>query len=160
MITTRDRAKTASQRHAQLQLELDALYDFVFSQPTPESPEREEARAAMQHANERYEVAKQSVSSEERAIYFPDAANKNFDQGASSTTHTMGIEPSSAFGVNGTASNIAQGDMLGAQNVLGRGEKLVQRASQYSLEVDQVVLCLNNNKALWMSALSLNLNSG
>ncbi|KAL8652922.1 MAG: hypothetical protein Q9226_004063 [Calogaya cf. arnoldii] len=138
-IKTRDEARKrhgtlldTDRTHKRLQAELDALYNSIFTGPSPEFPGEDEKETAMREAIDAFKAAKQRHEAELQAVNCLQEADRFMTEALRSLDDARSASRMDMLG-GGTLSDMMERNALSkAQNATEKAKMLVQQARRFS----------------------------
>ncbi|KAL8846036.1 MAG: hypothetical protein Q9221_008849 [Calogaya cf. arnoldii] len=121
--------------HKRLQAELDALYNFIFTGPSPEFPGEDEKEFAMREAKDAFNTAKQRHEAELRAMKCLQDAERFMTEALQLLDDARSASRMDMLG-GGTLSDMMERNALSkAQNATEKVKMLVQQAQRFSPDI-------------------------
>ncbi len=97
-----------AKRNAELQAELQALYNSIFAGATPEFPEEDRAEEAVRQAQAAYGQSQQWVKAEEQVAWLLSNANKTLQQSLAEIDEALSYSKMDAWGVGGGFADMGE----------------------------------------------------
>ncbi|KAH9861104.1 hypothetical protein IAQ61_010840 [Plenodomus lingam] len=125
------RFETEAQRHQQLQASLDALYNSIFSGPTPEFPNEDQKEHACTTASEHVQNINHELSREHHILFLLGQTASKLSEARNSLNSAYGMSQYDMFGGGQLTS-------MQKRNYLERAESSIQQVRMLQSQLKQV----------------------
>lgn len=126
----KSRFETEAQRHQQLQASLDALYNSIFTGPTPEFPDEDQKEQACTSASQQVRNLNQQLSHDRHILFLLGQTSSKLSEARNSLDSAYGMSQYDMFGGGQMAS-------MQKRNHLERAESAIQQVRMLQSQIQQ-----------------------
>lgn len=123
--------ETQAQRHAQLQSDLDALYDSIFAGPTPGFPDEDEKERSCTSASQTVQHLSQALEKERHVLFLLGQTSAKLTEAARHLDDAHSLSQMDLFG-SGTLASMQK------RNYLERAESSIQQVRMLQTQLAQL----------------------